>query len=181
MLGWFKKKLGGKKGEEGQAPPPPAAEAAVVLPEESSPAPVSTPVAERSPSPAVAAAPVGEEVNGDRKSLFQRLAQRLSKTRQTLISRIDGVFAGRKKIDAELFDDLEEILITADLGVRTAGDLLDAARRRVQRDKLSDPTALKEVLKELLLGYLVKADRASELAMPAEGPLVIMVLGVNGV
>ncbi|MEW6428371.1 MAG: signal recognition particle-docking protein FtsY [Thermodesulfobacteriota bacterium] len=179
MLGWFKKKLGAKKEEADQAPAQPA-EAAVALPEEAPPTPVPSPVAEPGPPPAAPGA-AGEEGGGDRKSLFQRLAQRLSKTRQTLISRIDGVFAGRKKIDAELFDDLEEILITADLGVRTAQDLLDGARKRVQRDKLSDPTALKEVLKELLLGYLVKADRASELAMPAEGPLVIMVLGVNGV
>lgn len=132
--------------------------------------------------PVEGAPPVqGVEEKPSKSSLFRRLAERLAKTRKSLVSRIDAVFLGRKKIDAELFDDLEEILVTADLGIKTATDLLEKTRRRVERDQLSDPQALKAVLKEGIRDYLMHADKAAELVMPEEGPFVIMVLGVNGV
>ncbi|VAW36657.1 Signal recognition particle receptor FtsY [hydrothermal vent metagenome] len=117
----------------------------------------------------------------DRKSSFQRLRERLGKTRNSLVYRLDGLFRGRKKIDQALFDDLEEILITADLGVGTTQDLLDDVRIKVKRDQLSDPQALKAVLKDKILDYLQESDQPAELNMPQTGPFVILVVGVNGV
>jgi len=114
-------------------------------------------------------------------SFFQRLRERLSKSREALVSRVDSLFLGRKVIDEELFDELEEILITADLGVATVQELLERTRERIKRDQLSDPQALKAVLKQLIQGYLAQAEQGAELAMPESGPFVIMVLGVNGV
>jgi len=105
----------------------------------------------------------------------------LGRTRESLVQRIDELFLGKKVIDAALFDELEEILITADLGAATTAELLDQARARVKRDALSDPQALREVLHQLMLDLLVRVDRPAELVMPATGPFVIMVLGVNGV
>ncbi len=159
------------------APPPPAAEAEEDAREDG---PQDTPP---EPSAGQSAQAPREEPEGKqrRPGLFRRLAERLSKTRANLVSRLDAVFLGRKTIDAELFDELEEVLVTADLGVRTTLAVLDEARRRVKRDKLSDPAALKEVLKTILLEYLEEVDRPAELVMPDEGPFVIMVLGVNGV
>ena len=116
-----------------------------------------------------------------RKSSFQRLRERLGKTRSALVYRLDSLFRGRKKIDQALFDDLEEILITADLGVGTTQDLLDDIRIKVKRDQLSDPQALKAVLKDKILDYLQESDQATELNMPQTGPFVILVVGVNGV
>jgi fused signal recognition particle receptor len=114
-------------------------------------------------------------------SLFGRLQKRLSKTRKSLVHRLDSLFLGRKEIDQDLFDELEEILITADLGVMTAHDLLDNVKKEVKRRELKDPQALKAVLKEQILAYLLETDKPEELVMPESGPFVIMVIGVNGV
>ena len=122
--------------------------------------------------------PQAKEESG---SFFKRLQARLGKTRNTLVHRLDALFLGKKKIDNELLDDLEEILITADLGIATTMELLDEARRRVNRKELSDPQALKRILKEKILEFLQKSDQPAELVMPESGPFVIMVVGVNGV
>ncbi len=126
------------------------------------------------------AEPVPEEPAVE-KSMFQRLRERLSKTRDSFVKRVDELFLGKRVIDDELLDDLEEILITADLGVRTAQDLIDEARTRVARKELSDPAALKDAIKEKILSYLLNADKPAELVMPESGPFVILVVGVNGV
>ncbi|RUM41831.1 MAG: signal recognition particle-docking protein FtsY, partial [Desulfocapsa sp.] len=114
-------------------------------------------------------------------SMFQRLQERLGKTRNSFIHRLDSLFLGKKTIDQELLDDLEEILITADLGVATTNELLDAARAGVKRRELSDPQALKGVLRDKILSFLQESDQPAELVMPENGPFVIMVVGVNGV
>ena len=114
-------------------------------------------------------------------SMFQRLQERLGKTRNSFVHRLDSLFLGKKTIDQELLDDLEEILITADLGVAMTGELLDAARAGVKRRELSDPQALKGVLRDKILSFLQESDQPAELVMPENGPFVIMVVGVNGV
>ncbi len=115
------------------------------------------------------------------KSLFQRLQERLGKTRDSLVYRLDRLFLGKKEIDQELFEQLEEILITADLGVSTTLELLDTARKKVKRDQLSDPQALKAIIRDQILSFIEASEQPAELVMPEEGPFVIMVVGVNGV
>ncbi len=115
------------------------------------------------------------------KSMFRRLQDRLGKSRSSFVYQLDRLFMGEKEINQDLFDQLEELLITADLGVSTTMDLLDKARRRIKRDLLSDPQALKNILKEEMLAYITASDQPAELVMPEEGPFVIMVVGVNGV
>ena len=105
----------------------------------------------------------------------------MSKTRKSLVYRLDTLFLGKKEIDQDLFDELEEILITADLGVMTAQELLDEVRKEVKRTALKDPQTLKAVLSEKILAYLLEPDKPAELVMPESGPFVIMVVGVNGV
>lgn len=114
-------------------------------------------------------------------SMFSRLSTRLSRTKESLVYRMDTLFLGKKEIDADLFDELEEILITADLGIKTTMELLDDARKRVKRDSLSNPTELKAVLKEKLHSFIAASNKDAELVMPKSGPFVIMVVGVNGV
>ena len=89
----------------------------------------------------------------NQKGLLLRLRERLSKTRDSLVSRVDDLFLGRKEIDAQLLDELEEILITADLGVNTSLDLLEEIRIKVSRQELKDPQALKLALKEKILTF----------------------------
>ncbi len=122
-----------------------------------------------------------EQEKPERKSMFQRLQERLGKTRNSLVSRLDSLFLGKKEIDQELFDELEEILITADLGVATSQVLLDSARKVVKRDQLSDPMALRTIIQKEIHGYLMASDQPAELVMPEKGPFVFMVVGVNGV
>jgi fused signal recognition particle receptor len=233
MLGWFKKKLSGKKEEaaveETAAPVDVQADiqiaAQVDATEELASSASSSPVtAEKgsdkvtpaSPTPPVAlaaeSAPMAkvveqaaeqtieleqsdadgqgtgqEEKQGkeqekpQRPSMFKRLQERLGKSRNHFVHRLDNLFRGRKEIDQDLFDELEEILITADLGVNTAMELLDAAKSSVKREQLSDPRALKKVLRDKVLSFLRESDQPAELVLPDSGPFVIMVVGVNGV
>lgn len=198
MLGWFKKKFG-KKEEEApisteepakqtgsDRPAPPLTEEPPPEPLFSSPpkaaqaAKEPTTITEPLPPPLAATEPEKEDAP-KKTSLFQRLSERLSKTKEALVYRIDTLFLGKKEIDLELLDNLEEILITADLGVGTTEELLDEARRKVKRNELSDPQVLKTVLKERIRAFIMETDRPAELVMPEKGPFVIMVVGVNGV
>jgi fused signal recognition particle receptor len=115
------------------------------------------------------------------KSMFKRLQERLGKSKDSFVYRLDSLFLGRKEIDQELFEQLEEILITADLGVVTTLELLDDARKKVKRDQLSDPQALKTIIRDQILAYIEATNQSAELVMPTDGPFVIMVVGVNGV
>ena len=116
-----------------------------------------------------------------KKSLFSRLAEKLSKTRESFTYQIDALFLGKKEIDAALLDDLEEVLIAADLGVETTMELLEYVRRKVKRKELSDPNSLKEVLKDKIKSFIKENDEDACMVMPENGPFVIMVIGVNGV
>ena len=112
-------------------------------------------------------------------SFFRKLSERLSRTRESFTHRLDELFLGKKVIDADLFDELEEILVTADLGIGTTQELLESARRKVKREALSDPQELKSILKDKLRAIIVGQDQAAELVMPEKGPFVIMVVGVR--
>ncbi len=203
MLGWFKKKFT-KKTEETPAEqqaflePATAPEEALEHKTVGAPDPVSAALPEIQAVPIAAApekqAPMLDAVTGaeppERRtekageasvSLLKRLADKLAKTREAFTDQIDSLFLGKKQIDAELLDDLEEILITADLGVATTRELLDNARRRVNRKELADPQALKDAIKEQIKSFIADYQEDAELVMPDSGPFVIMVIGVNGV
>lgn len=129
--------------------------------------------AEKPPEPAspAAAAPVPS------RSLFQKLKDGLAKTRRVLTTDIDKLFAGKRRIDDELLEELEEILIAADIGVKTATELIQRLSERFSSDAV-DSDSLKNALKQEILELLNTPATASE-ALPK--PLVIMVVGVNGV
>jgi fused signal recognition particle receptor len=202
MLGWFKKKFSKKENttelQEKQDRPSPIEETTIPVPEvpaEEQPteaeevvsediAPPAEPAPEPEAAPEKEPEPETKETESNSTgigSMFQRLSKRLNKTKESLIYRIDTLFLGKKEIDADLFDELEEILITADLGVNTTMEILDDTRKRVKRDALSNPAELKAVLKEKLRSFIMESNKAAELVMPDSGPFVIMVVGVNGV
>ncbi len=122
-----------------------------------------------------------KQAGTEKKSLFSRLTEKLGKTRETFTYQLDALFLGKKEIDAEMLDDLEEILITADLGVGTTQELLETARRKVKRKELYDPKLFKESLKVQIKKLISENDEDASLVMPDKGPFVIMVIGVNGV
>ncbi len=111
-------------------------------------------------------------------NLLERLKAGIEKTRSGLVDRLEDVLAGKKEIDADLLDELEYTLITADIGVRTVEDILERIRQRVDRKMTSDADEIRNLIREHLLEVL----RASEtpLHQVAQPPAVVMVVGVNG-
>ena len=114
-----------------------------------------------------------------------RFSQAIAKTRDSINVRLDTIFEGRKQIDDELLDELEEMLISTDIGVQTTMHLLEAVRKGVSRQEINDITALKSVMKNELLDILQHSKDhgvASETAVDDKiRPYVLMVVGVNGV
>ncbi len=110
------------------------------------------------------------------------LADGLAKTRGGFMSRLNGLFTGGRPLDDKVLAELEEVLFTADIGVRTATELLSAARERVKRKELSDPSRLRAVLREDIERILALDGQraAGGLDVPAERPFVVMIVGVNG-
>ena len=100
--------------------------------------------------------------------LFARLKSGLSKTRKILTTDIDELFLGKKIVDDEMIEDLEELLITSDIGVRTATDLIDRISR--QSRKISGPDQLREALKKEIL-ELVAESRPARNSSRRRGPM----------
>src|SRR5215213_1413800 len=130
-----------------------------------------------------------EELQAQEAALEQEFSARFRRavaaTRDTLSDRLDTLFAGRKQIDDELLDQLEEVLIAADIGVQTTLEILETVRRGIARKQINDLDALKAAIKTELLNILQASERqgvASETSVP-EGvsPYVMMIVGVNGV
>jgi fused signal recognition particle receptor len=107
---------------------------------------------------------------------FRRLKSGLSKTRKLLSTDINDLFAGKRKIDDQLLEELEERLILSDLGVQTTMDLIRSISGK--SSEISGPDQLKDVLKEKILELLNAAMRPSQIIV--NKPHVIMVIGVNG-
>jgi fused signal recognition particle receptor len=111
-------------------------------------------------------------------TLLDKLKSGVQKTRDGLVSRIEDVISGKKQIDADLLEELEYTLISADIGVTTTNEILDRIRERVDRKLVGDAGELRGLIREYLLEVLVANDRP--LAYVDEPPAVIMVVGVNG-
>ena len=109
---------------------------------------------------------------------FDRLKEGLSKTRKGITEKIDQVLVSFGKVDDELFDELEEVLITADLGIDTAMRVIDGVKNKVKEQKITDPLMIKELIKESLVDILGKETEKLDIE---PSPAVIMVIGVNGV
>jgi fused signal recognition particle receptor len=111
-------------------------------------------------------------------NLLDRLKAGIEKTRTGLVERLEDVVSGRKEIDADLLDELEYTLITADIGVQTTSEILESIRQRVDRRQVGDAGQIKQLIKEHLLEVLEAVDRPLPRVM--EPPAVVGVVGVNG-
>lgn len=109
---------------------------------------------------------------------FAKLKEGLIKTRQNFVEKVERVFTGRKKIDEELYEELEEVLIGSDVGVNTSFELVERLRTEVKQRKLSEPAELTLVMQELIADLLGEEVR---LNLAEEGPNIILMVGVNGV
>ena len=111
-------------------------------------------------------------------NLLDRLKVGIQKTRSGLVDRIEDVLSGKKEIDADLLEELEYTLITADLGVRTVEYILARIHERVDRKMTGDAAEIRNLIREYLLDVL----RASEtpVRVVRQPPAVVLVVGVNG-
>jgi fused signal recognition particle receptor len=119
----------------------------------------------------------GEVSEVIRRKRFKRLRERLQRTREAFSGRLDRLFRGRKVVDAELLDELEELLITADLGVDTSLFLIQALQDKLKRRELVDVEKLKAALKAEMFALLTAPVQQEVSAHPR----VVLLVGVNGV
>jgi fused signal recognition particle receptor len=114
----------------------------------------------------------------------ETLDQGLSKTKESVFSKLTRAVAGKTKVDDEVLDNLEEVLITSDVGVETTLRIIERIEKRVSRDKYVSTDELNVILKEEIASLLAESNSDSpanfDSALPAK-PYVIMVVGVNGV
>ncbi len=110
---------------------------------------------------------------------MSRLRERLSRTRSNLTDGLSNLLLGKKQIDDQLLEELETLLLTADVGVDATCRIIDDLSERVRRKELSDPQALSRILKQQLLEILKRFD--TPVREPATGrPQVILMVGING-
>lgn len=112
-------------------------------------------------------------------SFFDKLKSGLKKTKDSFVGKVDTVLAAFGKVDEELFEELEDILITSDFGVQTTEKVIEGLRRRVKEGKVTDPEQVRVLLREEI-AELLTAGGQSELDFN-HTPVVITVIGVNGV
>ena len=131
-----------------------------------------------------------EEVDGDgsqdpdneegqeKMGIFARLLAGLSKTKDNITGRIDSLLKSYTKIDEDLLEGLEEILITADVGVTTTMEIIDRLRDMIKERGVKDPIEVRDLLKEIVASILKEGNSGLDLD---PGPAVIVMVGVNGV
>jgi len=118
-----------------------------------------------------------EALEEEKVSFFARLKDGLKKTRNNITGKINDVLINFKSVDEELFEELEEILITSDVGVSTTLKVLENLRKRVKEQNVKEPSAVKELLKQEILGIMGDSGEKID----EKTPSVILVIGVNGV
>ena len=111
-------------------------------------------------------------------NLLDRLKAGVQKTRAGLMDRLGDVFTGKKQIGADLLDELEHALYTADIGVKTTEEILESVKERVDRRTINDAAELKDLIRQ----HIIEVLEATERPVPQvdEPPAVVMVVGVNG-
>ncbi|MBP3931735.1 MAG: signal recognition particle-docking protein FtsY, partial [Peptostreptococcaceae bacterium] len=121
---------------------------------------------------------IAEEVIEEKVSLFNRLKSGLTKAKQGITDKIDAVLNSYTTIDEDLLEELEEILITADVGVNTTMEMIDNLRDAIKSEGLTNPLEVRDELKTLIENMLGEEDSKLNIE---PGPSIILMVGVNGV
>lgn len=110
-------------------------------------------------------------------NIFKKVAESLTKTKAGLVSSVENVIKSFTKIDEQLFEELEDTLVMADLGVETASFIIDRLRERVKTEKITDASAVRSLIQQEISAIL--SENTKELTLSS--PSVILIVGVNGV
>lgn len=119
-----------------------------------------------------------EEPKEEKKGFFRRLRDGMAKTRNSIAGGLNSIFRGFSKIDEEFYEELEEILIMADIGVATTGEILDTLREKVKENRIKDPEECRALLMESIREQMEVPEDAYDFE---KGPSAVLVVGVNGV
>lgn len=111
-------------------------------------------------------------------SFFDKLKNGLGKTKSSFNEKMNNVFSNFRKVDEEMLEELEEVLITSDIGMETSVKIVDELRTKIKKEKIEDEADVKTALKEIMKKTLDVGD--SELKLNTK-PSIILVVGVNGV
>lgn len=120
---------------------------------------------------------MSEEVK-EKKGFFKKLVEGLTKTRNNIVSGIDAIFSGFSKIDEDFYEELEEILIMGDLGVKATEEILDSLCQKVKEQHIKDPAECKQLLIDSIKEQMQVENTAYRFE---EVTSVVLVIGVNGV
>jgi fused signal recognition particle receptor len=115
---------------------------------------------------------------GEKKGFFSKLVSGLSKTRKNIIEGIDAVFSGFSSIDEDFYEELEELLIMADIGVNTTTAILDNLRAKVKENKIKEPAECRNLLINSMKEQMELGENAYEFENKKS---VVLLIGVNGV
>ncbi|KPI51605.1 signal recognition particle-docking protein FtsY [Clostridioides difficile] len=119
-----------------------------------------------------------EDKEEKKVNLFERLKQGLTKAKQGITDRIDEVLKSYTKVDEDLLEDLEEILITADVGVNTTMDIIEKLRDKIKQKGITEPMKVREELKSIVEEILTNENSILDIEPT---PCIILMVGVNGV
>ena len=115
---------------------------------------------------------------GEKKGFFGRLAEGLAKTRNSIVSGIEAIFSGSGSIDEDFYEELEEILIMADIGVNATSSIIENLRAKVKENKIKEPAQCRELLITSIKEQMNPPEGAYDFE---EKKTVLLVIGVNGV
>ena len=120
------------------------------------------------------------DIKEEKKGFFARIKSGLSKTKANLTEQLGNIFLGAKEIDDDLLEEIETLLLTADVGVAATSDIISRLTDKVERKQLNDPQALQTALKDELAALLHQSEQPLEIDC-SKKPYVILMVGVNGV
>jgi fused signal recognition particle receptor len=116
----------------------------------------------------------------EKKGFFAKLKEGLSKTKKNLTEQIENIIFSHKKIDEEFLEELEEILITSDMGVETTLEIIEYIKEQVKKNKIEDTGEIKNIIKSYLVNMLEEHEE-KEVSQESTSQKVILIVGVNGV
>ncbi|TLS49882.1 signal recognition particle-docking protein FtsY [Paenibacillus antri] len=122
-----------------------------------------------------------ESISSKAEEVTNKFKEGLSKTRDAFVGKVEDLFSRRKKIDEAFYEELEEILIGADVGINTVLKLIDELRVEVRKRKIEDPKELRPILTEKLVELLSGGEETERLKTAPDGLTIYLVVGVNGV
>lgn len=119
-----------------------------------------------------------KDMSEEKKGFFTRLKEGLTKTRNNIVSGIDSVFSGFSSIDDDFYEELEEILIMGDIGVRATNDIIERLKEQVKQQHIKEPAQCKQILIDSIKEQMQVGETAYEFEHQQS---VVLVIGVNGV